>query len=157
MRETPCWWIANDKVCPDGDRCNFRHVAEEKEQTVSGTSASWSGPATEQNDSGTGVLSPGPSLRRKHPKGSTCDRWNNSWDRYDYRDKWTDVWKSDHDGNRWIRGWNEHHHDDNWTDAWKNVTLVTSGVRATGKLTAGVNKCAVVESFFLRDNECGAS
>ena len=40
LRETLCWWIANDKVCPDGDRCNFRHaVAEEKEQTVSGTGA----------------------------------------------------------------------------------------------------------------------
>ena len=62
LRVTLCWWIANDKVCPDGDRCNFRHaVAEEKEQTVSGTGASWPGPATEQNDSG--VLSPGPSLR----------------------------------------------------------------------------------------------
>ena len=62
LRETLCWWIANDKVCPDGDRCNFRHaVAEEKEQMVSGTGASWPGPATEQNDSG--VLSPGPSLR----------------------------------------------------------------------------------------------
>ena len=32
LRETLCWWIANDKVCPDGDQCNFRHaVAEEKE------------------------------------------------------------------------------------------------------------------------------
>ena len=56
LRETLCWWIANDKVCPDGDRCNFRHaVAEEKEQTVSGTGASWPGPATEQSDSGTGM------------------------------------------------------------------------------------------------------
>ena len=67
--------VANVKVCPDGDRCNFkRAVTVEKEQTVSGT----------------GVLSPGPSLRQKHPKGSTCDSWNDSWDRYDYREKWTD-------------------------------------------------------------------
>ena len=78
LRETLFWWIANDKVCPDGDRCNFRHaVAEEKEQTVSGTGVSWHGPATEQNGSGTGVLSPGPSLRQKNPKGSTRDSWNN--------------------------------------------------------------------------------
>ena len=55
----------------------------------------------------------------KYPKGSTRDSWNTSWDRYDYRDKWTDIWKSDHDGNRWIHGWNEHCHDDNWTDAWR--------------------------------------
>ena len=87
LRETLCWWIANDKVCPDGDRCNFRHaVTEEKEKTVSGTGASCPGPATEQNVSGTGVLLPGPSLRQEHPEGSTCDSWNNSWDRYDYRD-----------------------------------------------------------------------
>ena len=46
-----------------------------------------------QSDGGTSVLSPGPSLRQKHPKGSTRDSWNNSRDRYDYRDKWTDVWK----------------------------------------------------------------
>ena len=86
---------------------------------MSGTGASWPGPATEQNDSGNGALSPGPSLRQQHPKGSTRDRWNNSRNRYDYRDKWTDVWKSDHDGKRWIHGWNEHYHDDNWTDAWR--------------------------------------
>ena len=50
LRETLSWWIATDKVCPDGDRCNFRHaVAEEKEQAVSGTGASLPGPATEQN------------------------------------------------------------------------------------------------------------
>ena len=102
LRDTLCWWIANDKVCPDGDRCNFRHaVTEEKKQTVSGT----------------GVLSPDPSLRQKDPKGSTRDSWNNSWDRYDYRDKGTDVRKSGHDGNRWIHGWNEHYHNENWTDA----------------------------------------
>ena len=47
------------------------------------------------------------SLRQKYPKGSTRDSWNNSWDRYDYRDKWADFLKSDHDGNRWTRGWNE--------------------------------------------------
>ena len=88
----------------DGDRCNFKHALnEEKEQTVSGTGASW----------------PGPSLRHKLPVGSTCDSWNISWDRYDYSDKWTDVWKGDHDGNRCIHGWNEHCHDDNWMDAWR--------------------------------------
>ena len=92
-------------------------MTAEKEQTVRRTGVSWPGPATEQNDSGTGVLSPGPSLRQKHPKGSTRDSRNNSLDRYDYRDKWTDVWKSDH--NRWIHGWNEHYHDDNWTDTWR--------------------------------------
>ena len=41
LRETLCWWIANDQVCPDGDRCNFRHaVTEEEEQTVSGPATS---------------------------------------------------------------------------------------------------------------------
>ena len=34
------------------------------------------GLATEQSDSGTSVLSPGPSLRQKHPKSSTRDSWN---------------------------------------------------------------------------------
>ena len=120
LRETLCWWIANNKVCPDGDRCNFRHaVTQEKEQTVSGTGASWPGPATEQTVCETGVSWPGPSTNPTHPRSPTRDSWNNSWDRYDYRDKWTDVWKSDHDGNRWIHGWNEHYHDDNWADAWR--------------------------------------
>ena len=41
LRETLCWWIANDKVCLHGDRCNFRH-------TVSETRVSWPGPAPEQ-------------------------------------------------------------------------------------------------------------
>ena len=119
LRETQCWWIANDKVCPDGDRCNFKHaVTEEKEQTVSGTGASLPSPATEQNVSGTGVLLPGPSLRQEHPKGSTCDSWNNSWDKHQYRDMWTDARKRDHYGDRWAHGWNKHHHDDNWTDTW---------------------------------------
>ena len=40
-------------------------------------------------------------------------------DRYDCRDKWTDVWKGGHDGNRWTHGWNQHYQDDNWTDAWR--------------------------------------
>ena len=67
LRVTLCCWIANDKVCPKGDLCNFRHaVTEEKEKTMSGTGASCPGPATEQNDSGTGVLSSGPSLRQKN-------------------------------------------------------------------------------------------
>ena len=69
LRETLCWWIVNDKVCPDGNWCNFRDaVAEENEQTVSETGASWPGPAREQSDSGTGVLSPGLSLRQKTSK-----------------------------------------------------------------------------------------
>ena len=124
LRETLCWWIFNDKVCPDGDRCNFRHaVAEEKEQTVSGTGASWPGPATEQNDSG--VLSPGPSLRQKHPKGSTHDSWNNSWDWYDCRDKWTMAGTST---TMTTTG----------RTLGESVTLTTSGVRATGKRAAGV-------------------
>ena len=55
LRET-LWWIANDKVCPDGDQRNFRHaVTEEKEQTVSGTGTSWPGPAPRKSDSVTGV------------------------------------------------------------------------------------------------------
>ena len=29
LRETLCWWIANDKVCLHGDRCNFRHTVSE--------------------------------------------------------------------------------------------------------------------------------
>ena len=110
LRETLCWWIANVKVCPHGYRCNFR-------RTESETGVSWTGPAPEQDESETGVLSPGPSTKPIHQKGSTRDRWNNSWDRCDYRDKWSDVWKSRHDGNRWFHGWNEHYHGDNWTDA----------------------------------------
>ena len=96
LRETLCWWIANDKVCPHGNRCNFRHMVSE-----------------------TGALSPGPSTNPTHPRSPTRDSWNNSWDRHDYRDKWTDVWKSGHNGNKWIHGWNEHDHGDNWTDAWR--------------------------------------
>ena len=29
LRETLCWWIAKDKVCPHGDRCNFWHTVSE--------------------------------------------------------------------------------------------------------------------------------
>ena len=29
LREILCWWIANDKVYPHGDRCNFRHTVSE--------------------------------------------------------------------------------------------------------------------------------
>ena len=42
LRETLCWWIANDKVCLHGDRCNFRH-------TVSETGALSPSPAPETN------------------------------------------------------------------------------------------------------------
>ena len=41
LREILCWWIANDKVGPHGDRCNFRH-------TVSETGALLPNPAPEQ-------------------------------------------------------------------------------------------------------------
>ena len=67
MRETVCWWIANDKVCPHGDRCNFRHTVSETgellpnpapEQTMCETGVSWPSLATEQDKSETGVLSP---------------------------------------------------------------------------------------------------
>ena len=30
LRETLCWWIANDKVCPHGDWCNFRHTVNKQ-------------------------------------------------------------------------------------------------------------------------------
>ena len=102
LRETLCWWIANDKVCPHGDRCNFRHTVSETgallpnpapEQTMCGTGVSWPSLATEQDKNETGVLSPGPSTSPTHPRSPTRDSWNNSWDRYEYRDKWTDVWK----------------------------------------------------------------
>ena len=114
LRETLCWWIANDKVCPHGDRCNFRHTVSETgaflpnpapEQTMCETGVSWPSLATEQDESETRVLSPGLSTNPPQPRSPTRDSWNNSWDRYDYRDKWTDVWKSGHDGNRWIHGW----------------------------------------------------
>ena len=128
LRETLCWWIANDKVCPHGDRCNFRHTVSETgalspspapEQTMCETGVSWPSLATEQDKSETGVSSPGPSTNPTHPRSPTRDSCNNSWDRYDYREKWTDVWKGGHDGNRWIHGRNEHYHGDNWTDAWR--------------------------------------
>ena len=41
LRETLCWWIANDNVGPHGDRCNFRHI-------VSETGALLPNPAPEQ-------------------------------------------------------------------------------------------------------------
>ena len=112
-------------------------LVDRQRQFVSGTGASWPGPATEQSDSGTGVLSPGPSLRQKNIQKVQPDSWNNSLDRYDHRDKWTDVWKSDHDGNRWIHGWNDTTTTPERT-LGESVTLVTSGVRATGKRAAAV-------------------
>ena len=140
LRETLCWWIANDKVCPDSDRCNFRHAAaEEKEQTVSGTGASWPSPATEQSDSGTCVLSPSPSLRQKHPKGSTCDSWNNSWDKHQYRDKWTDAGKRDGTTTimtNWTDTWSKREAGDDWrTSHWE-----TSGWCSRHWETRGWNK-----------------
>ena len=152
LRETLCWWIANDKVCPHGDRCNFRHTVSENgalspspapEQTVCETGVSWPGLATEQGKSETGVLSPGPKTNPTHPTSPTRDSWNNSWDRYDSRDKWTDVWKSGHDGNRWIHGWNEHYHGDNWTDAWREresvILVMCSNTMMTTRQMLGAN------------------
>ena len=86
-RETLCWWIANDKVCPHGDRCNFRHTVSEPgalspspapEQTVCETGVSWPSLATEHDKSETGVSSPGPSTNPTHPRSPTRDSWNNS-------------------------------------------------------------------------------
>ena len=92
LRETLCRWIGNDTVCLDGNLCNSRRtVTGEKEQTVSEIGGSWLGAATEQDESETRVSSPGPSTKQIHPRSSTHDSWSNSWDRYDYRDKWTDV------------------------------------------------------------------
>ena len=145
-----CWWIANDKVCPHGDRCNFRHTVSETgalspspapEQTMCETGVSWPSFATEQDKSETGVSSPGPSTNPTHPRSPTRDSWNNSWDRYDYRDKWTDVWKDGHDGNRWIHGWNEYYHGDVWTDAWRERNSGFVCQHNDDDLTDAWNKC----------------
>ena len=150
LRETLCWWIANDKVCPHGDRCNFRHTVSETgalspspapDQTVCETGVSWPGLATEQDESETGVLSPGPSTNPTYPRSPTRDSWNNSWDRYDYRVKCTDVWKSGHDGNRWIHRWNEHYHGDNWTDAWRERNPGFKQQHDDDNSTDAWNKC----------------
>ena len=111
------------------------------EQRVCETGVSWPGLATEQDKSETSVLSPGPSTKPTHPKGSTRDSWNNSWDRYDSLDKWTDVWKSDHYGNRWIHGWNEHYHGDNWTDAWRECDPGYEQQHDDDNSTDAWNKC----------------
>ena len=66
---------------------------------------------------------------------------NNSWDQYDYRDKWTDVWKSGHDGNRWIHGWNEYYHGDVWTDAWRERNSGFVCQHNDDNLTDAWNKC----------------
>ena len=64
LRETLCWWIADDKVCPHGDRCNFSHTVSETgalspspapERTVCETGVSWPGLAREQDKSENGV------------------------------------------------------------------------------------------------------
>ena len=147
-RETMCWWIVNDKVCPHGDQCNFRHTVSETGASspsptpeMCETGVSWPSLATEQDKSKTGVSSPGPSTNPTHPRSPTRDSWNNSWDRYDYRDKWTDVWKDGHDGNRWIHGWNEHYHCDNWTDAWRERNSVFVCQHNDDNLTDAWNKC----------------
>ena len=149
-RETMCWWIASDKVCPHGDRCNFRHTVSETgalspspapEQTMCETGVSWPSLATEQDKSETGVSSPGPSTNPPQPRSPTRDSWNNSWDRYDYRDKWTDVWKDGHDGNRWIHGWNEHYHGDDWTDAWRERNSGFGCQHNNDNSTDAWNKC----------------
>ena len=66
------------------------------------------GPVQQQNKATVGPACYRVSETKKHPKGSARDSWNNSWDRYDYRDKWTDVWKSDHDGTG-THVWNDHY------------------------------------------------
>ena len=143
-RETTCWWIANDKVCPHGDRCNFRHTVSETgalspspapQQTMCETGVSWPSLATEQDKSETGVSSPGPSTNPTHPRSPTRDSWNNSWD------KWTDVWKDGHDGNRWIHGWNEYYHGDVWTDAWRERNSGFVCQHNDDNLTDAWNKC----------------
>ena len=79
LRETLCWWIANDKVCPHGDQCNFRHTVSEAgallpnsapEHTMCETGVSWPSLATEQNKSETRVLSPGSSTNPPSTKKS---------------------------------------------------------------------------------------
>ena len=82
LRETLCWWIANDKVCPHDDRCVMAQSCT-RANSVCETGVSWPGHATEQDESETGVLSPGPSTKPTHPRSPTRDRWNNSWDTYD--------------------------------------------------------------------------
>ena len=130
LRETLCWWIANDKVCPHGDRCNFRHTVSETGVSLPSstpkmreTGVSWPSAAVEQDKNETGVSSPGPSKNPAHPRSSTRDSWNNSWDRFDYPDKWTDVWYYYSDV--WTDAWRERdsgfgcqHNDDNLTEAW---------------------------------------
>ena len=49
VRETLCWWIANDKLCPHGNRCIFRH-------TVNETGSSSPSPAPQQTMCETGVV-----------------------------------------------------------------------------------------------------
>ena len=116
------------------------------------TGVSWPSLATEQDKSETGVSSPGPSTNPTHPRSPTRDSWNNSWDRYDYRDKWTDVWKGGHDGKRWIHGWNEHCHGDNWTDAWRERNSGFVRQHNDDNLTEAWNKCkpALFHKFGLK-------
>ena len=147
-RETMCWWIVNDKVCPHGDQCNFRHTVSETGASspsptpeMCETGVSWPSLATEQDKSETGVSSPGPSTNPTHPRSPTRDSWNNSWDRFDYRDKWTDVWKDGHDGNKWIHGWNEYYHGDVWTDAWRERNSGFVCQHDDDNLTDAWNKC----------------
>ena len=147
-RETMCWWIVNDKVCPHGDQCNFRHTVSETgalspspTSEMCETGVSWPSLATEQDKSETGVSSPGPSTNPTHPRSPTRDSWNNSWDRFDYRDKWADVWKDGHDGNKWIHGWNEYYHGDVWTDAWRERNSGFVCQHNDDNLTDAWNKC----------------
>ena len=96
-RETMCWWIVHDKVCPHGDQCNFRHTVSETGASspspapeMCETGVSWPSLATEQDKSETRVSSPGQSTNPTHPRSPTRVSWNNSWDRYDWQqlDSW---------------------------------------------------------------------
>ena len=123
------------------------------EQTMCETGVSWPSLAKEQDKSETGVLSPGPSTNPPRPRSPTRDSWNNSWDRYDYRDKWTDVWKGGHDGNRWIHGQNEHHHRDNWTYAWRERNSGYVRQHNDDNSTDAWNKCKSDEEWRASDWE----
>ena len=167
-----CWWISNDRTCPDGDQCNFKHVvADEKEQTLSGACAL----LPQSNDRAKRewdwcVSSPGPSTRQEHPRGLTRDSWNKAWGKYRYHDKWTDAWNRNHDGDKWAHAWNNHHHHDNWIDTWieheagdkwRSGRWETSGRRSSHWETCGWNKenefshnrdeSPLVESHFFSD------
>ena len=93
--------------------------------------ASLPGPATEQNVSGTGVSSPGPSARQEPPIGLTRDSWNDAWETHRNRDSWADV------GTNIMMA-------TSGPMLGVSTRLVTSGVRVTGRRVAGTRKTSVV-------------